>query len=88
MVRALLKHPDIRVNQRLESDGEEGRSALQYCLSSQDADEDARLATLEELLKHPGLDRGDMNVALQRARADKRLSRHADVMAVALGMIP
>ncbi len=49
-----LKPPDIRINQKdgIELDGEENWSALDYCLFGEAADDDARVATLKELLKH------------------------------------
>ncbi len=80
VVRELLKHPDIRVNQRnAERDGSEGWSSLRCCLYGE-----GRLATLKELLKHPGLDRGDMEEALLHAQADRRLSLCARAIADAL----
>ncbi len=64
VVRELLKHPDIRVNQKkVKSDGGEGRSALLCCHGVR---EDSA-ATLEELIKHPDLDRAEMHLALQLA---------------------
>ncbi len=83
VVRELLKHPDIRVNQKeVESNGKKGRSALQLCLL--DRDNNASVATLKELLKHPGLDLGDMEAALRHAQADITLSRSAQAIADAL----
>ncbi len=83
VVRELLKHPDIRVNQKqVQSNGKEGRSALRCCLIFRD--NDARVATLKELLKEPGLDRGDMKAALQHAQADIMLSQCAQAIAQAL----
>ncbi len=83
VVRELLKHPAILVNQKtVWSSGREGRIALQCCLFSKVVvSEEARLATLKELLKHPGLDRGDMKTALHQAEAAGRLSRCAQAIA-------
>ncbi len=55
VVRELLKHPDVRVNQRtVESDGQGGWSALDYCLGVKN--EHQRKGCVRELLTHPGLD--------------------------------
>ncbi len=83
VVTELLKHPDIRVNQKtVRSDGVEGKSALRCCLDVYEGD--AQLACLQELLKHPGLDRGDMKAVLRQARADNRLTRFAEAITEAL----
>ncbi len=72
VVRELLKHPDIRVNQKtVLSSGGEGIGALQLCLGVED--DSAREATLTELLKHPGLDRRDVEAVLQFSAAFNRL---------------
>ncbi len=84
VVRELLKHPAVRVNQRDVWNGKEGFSALQWCLFIAEADEAARLATLNELLKHPGLDRGDMKKALQQAQPFRWLRRCAQAIEDAL----
>ncbi len=92
VVRELLKHPDLRVNQKsVRRDGREGDSALRCCFSEavlycffKTFKTDANLATLKELLKHPGLDRGDMKAALQMAQAHSRLNRYAEAIAEAL----
>ncbi len=81
-VKELLKKPEIRVNEReVWSDGREGESALGYCLAARKKSD--RLAILKELLKHPGLDRGDMKKALQIAQG-RRLRRCAQAIADAL----
>ncbi len=46
--------------------------------------EDRRLAALNELLKHSGLDRGDMEAALRGTVGDSRLWRCAQAIADAL----
>ncbi len=53
----LLKHPDIRVNQKdFKRDGSEGFTALDYCRRVKNIG--ARVNTLEEFWLHPGLHRG------------------------------
>ncbi len=86
VVRVLLKSPDVQVNLKQGSrneDGDYGLNALQCCLFG-DAKGKARRATLKALLKHPGLNRGDMRAALQMAQSHTRLNRCAQAIADAL----
>ncbi len=87
VVTQLLKHPSIRVNQRsVTSDGVEGFNALLFCLAAEHGFGGLGMgaATLQELLKHPGLDRGDMKEALQIAQSQDRLSLCAKAIVDAL----
>ncbi len=74
VVRELLKHPDTRVNQRDDRFApfpDAGWGVLDYCLFGNVA-EKARVATIKELLEHPGLDRSYVKAALPKFRAQGR----------------